>query len=179
MHIVQEGIDQLHEYEQVSIAFEIASRLTLPDLVAVPIEPRYKDYDAFVEERPTSLAKRYDLSEWGIFAAFEDEARVGGAIVACKTPAYELLENRHDLAVLADIRVAGTFRGQGAGTKLFETAKAWAKTQGCIEMRAETQDTNVPACRFYAALGGELISFESSAYEPALDEARLIWRFIL
>jgi hypothetical protein len=42
-------------------------------------------------------------------------------------------------------------------------------------LTVETQTTNVPACRFYAAQGCGLGSIEPHAYPDFPDEARLLW----
>jgi hypothetical protein len=39
----------------------------------------------------------------------------------------------------------------------------------------ETQDTNVPACRLYAASGYALVEVIPRAYGDATNEARLLW----
>jgi hypothetical protein len=43
-------------------------------------------------------------------------------------------------------------------------------------MLVETQDINVPACRFYAAAGYVLVRVEPQAYPTLPDETRLIWQ---
>ena len=40
----------------------------------------------------------------------------------------------------------------------------------------ETQNTNVPACRFYAAAGLVLSEANAGAYRAFPDEVQLIWR---
>jgi GNAT superfamily N-acetyltransferase len=89
-----------------------------------------------------------------------------------------LLEGRQDLAVLWDIRVRPDARGLGIGTALFRHAAAWARSKGCRQMKIETQNVNVPACRFYAHMGCELgmvHRFGYAAIPAVADEAMLFW----
>ena len=61
-----------------------------------------------------------------------------------------MLNGRSDLGVLWDIRVHPDSRHCGIGTRLFEYAAAWLRERGGVLMKVETQNVNVPACRFYA-----------------------------
>lgn len=49
----------------------------------------------------------------GVLSAFDGPSRVGGAVVAWRTPGADMLEGRDDLAVLWDIRVHPEYRGRG------------------------------------------------------------------
>ena len=169
----------LDAYAAIPISFVIRSRFELDNLwlgefAEIAVEPRMKDYDAL--EPIATLAKRFDVSNWRMLAVSTAGAHSfgGGAIVAMRTPGLEMLEGRDDLAVLWDIRVHPVFRGQGVGRALFEHAQGVAKKNGCTELRVETQDTNVDACRFYRQMGCRLHSIHEDAY-PELDEVKLIW----
>jgi GNAT superfamily N-acetyltransferase len=85
------------------------------------------------------------------------------------------LEDRTDLAVLWDIRVAEGMRGRGLGTALFRTAEEWAREQRCRQLKVETQNINVPACRFYAKQGCVLGAIHRFAYPDFPEEAQLLW----
>ena len=54
------------------------------------------------------------------------------------------------------IYVAPDAGRQGVGTALVRHAEAWGVARGCTELKIETQDINVPACRLYAARGCRL-----------------------
>jgi GNAT superfamily N-acetyltransferase len=89
-----------------------------------------------------------------------------------------MLERRQDLAVLWDIRIQPAARRQGVGKQLFFAAAEWAQGRGCQQMKIETQNVNVPACRFYASLGCELGAIHRYAYagHPRVGhEAMLLW----
>ena len=109
-----------------------------------------KDYDA-IAESPEQWPHRFDTSRWGLMIARSGGQCVGGAAVAYDTPELDMLEGRSDLAVLWDIRVHPANRRQGAGAALFRAAEIWALARNCRQLKVETQNTNVPACRFYAA----------------------------
>ncbi|MEO7658258.1 MAG: GNAT family N-acetyltransferase [Pyrinomonadaceae bacterium] len=138
-----------------------------------PVESYHKDYDA--HERPSTWRSRFDTSNWGIFAAFDGENRIGGATAAWKTPYLEMLEDRDDLVCLWDLRVHPGHRNRGVGRRLFESVVAWALKRQCTELKVETQDINVDACRFYARQGCELRGMNKNAYPPELNEVQLLW----
>lgn len=141
-----------------------------------PVDAPYlKDYDAIEDNHPIALPDRFDLANWGLLAAMSDGQRVGGAVLAYDTPGVHLLGGRRDLAVLWDLRVAPAHRGQGVGAALFAAAEAWAAARGCRQLAVETQNTNVAACRFYAAHGCELGAVHRFAYPELPDEVQLVW----
>jgi GNAT superfamily N-acetyltransferase len=172
----------LAEYATVPIAFDVTSVLSTKqdtDRSFVLTEcrldsPYVKDYDA-IGDRPLDWAGRFDTSHWVLFVARAGGGTVGGATVAFGTPALEMLEGRSDLAVLWDIRVAPASRGHGVGRALFEAAEFWAISHGCRELKVETQNVNVPACRFYAALGCQLRAVQDDAYPRCPGEAQFLW----
>ena len=136
--------------------------------------PYVKDYDV-IGDRPLDWAARFDTSQWVLFLAQAEGESLGGATVAFGTSGLDMLENRRDLVVLWDIRIAPTFRGRGVGRALFEAAEAWAVTRDCREVKVETQNVNVPACRFYAALGCQLRVVREDAYPQCPGEAQFLW----
>ena len=101
--------------------------------------------------------------------------RLGGAVVAWNTPGVNMLEERDDLAVLWDLRVHPEHRRKGIGAQLFRHAAAWARAKGCRQLKVETQNINVPACKFYAKQGCYLGAVHYGAYPEYPDEAQLLW----
>ncbi len=140
--------------------------------VAVPYR---KDYDAIAGEAPTRWAERFDIARWGLISALAGEEWIGGATVAVDTPGVRMLEGRDDLAVLWDLRVAPAFRGLGVGSALFGEAERWAAARGCRQLKIETQNVNLPACRFYAHRGCTLGAINRFAYREFPDEVQLLW----
>lgn len=183
--IIEESPAILSEYEKISIAFSVKSRFRVEliknglggiKFVEEAVAPFIKDYDANENERPSRWSKRFDVSNWGILSAFEGEKRVGGAAIAWNTPGVNMLENHKDTACLWDLRVHPDYRGKGVGHRLFAAAIEWSKARACRRFIVETQDINVPACRFYVAQGCELGVVNRSAYPETMNEIQLIWQ---
>lgn len=174
----------LAEYARVPIAFTVREVLDVDlrdgGLGGLPLSPRVleapyeKDYDV-LDGGPAGWPARFDLSNWALFAARREGRMVGGAVIAWDTPGVEMLEGRRDLAVLWDIRVAQDARGQGVGPALFRAAEAWAAARGCTRLKVETQNVNVPACRFYARQGCLLGAIHRFAYPDLPHEVQLLW----
>jgi GNAT superfamily N-acetyltransferase len=180
IEVIEEPVD-LAEYAAIPTAFEVRERF---DVVSetdgtVRLEarrvavPYVKDYDEV--NHPNGWTERFDLSNWGFFSAFSGGQRVGRAAVAWKTPSLELLEGRSDLAEVWDIRVAPSARRRGVGSALFDAAVTWASVRGCRQLEVETQNVNVPACRFYARRGCVLRAAHRGAYPELPDEIQLLW----
>jgi|ERR1022692_1516693 GNAT superfamily N-acetyltransferase len=183
--IVEEPIACLDQHSEIPIAFEVATVLEVSMLEAglggltrpeVPVEvPWVKDYDGIKGEGPTRSAKRFDVSNWGLLAAYDGDVRVGGAVIAFNTGGVTMLEGRSDLAVLWDLRVRPEARGIGIGSHLLRAVETWARARGCRTLKVETQNTNVPACRFYRQSGCTLGSVDRFAYSDLPNEVQLVW----
>lgn len=179
----------LEEYAAIPIAFEVAKVFDVADQRNAPGEfvlterildlPYLKDYDAIESEAPTQWARRFDLSNWAIFVARVEGRCVGGAAIAFNTPGVDLLEGRKDLALLWDIRVSPESRARGVGAALFNAAESWSRAKGCRQLKVETQNINVAACRFYASQGCTLSVVRRDAYPSLPEEVQLIWQRIL
>jgi GNAT superfamily N-acetyltransferase len=185
VEVSEQPLTALDEYASIPIAFEVSTVLDVAGRGESPVKfiltersislPYLKDYDAIDGEQPRQWAMRFDISNWGVLAAEVDGLRVGGAVVAFKTPGLKMLEELDDLAVLWDIRVSPEARGQGVGTALFRAAEAWARARGCLHLKVETQNINVPACRFYARQGCVLAAVDRYAYPGLPGEIQLLW----
>jgi len=183
--IVEEPVSALEEYGQIPITYDVRSVFDVRvvdsglggfSLVERTLEEPYtKDYDALRDGGPAQWAAKWDLSQWGVISAVAAGQRVGGCVLACKTNGLDLLEGKHDIAVLWDLRVDPDHRGSGIGTRLVAAATEWAKKRACRLLKVETQNVNVPACRFYAARGFVLGRVDCFAYAELPDEVQLIW----
>ena len=92
-----------------------------------------------------------------------------------------MLSGRDDLAVLWDIRVHPDHRRSGIGTALFAEAAKWSRERNCKYLKVETQNVNVPACRFYTQQGcrlGEINRFAYNVPQVAHD-VMLVWYLTL
>jgi GNAT superfamily N-acetyltransferase len=178
--IEDEGFGAIAEYAAVPIAFEVRTVLDVVEADGLMLRERrvevpwMKDYDA-LDGGPAAWPQRFDVSRWGLLVARSGGRVAGGAAVAFDTPDVRMLEERRDLAVLWDIRVAPEMRGRGVGAALFRAAETWAAARGCRRMKIETQNINVPACRFYASRGCVLGAIHRFAYPDLPGEAMLLW----
>jgi GNAT superfamily N-acetyltransferase len=183
VQVGEEPTAALAEYAGISIAFTVrrvmdvaadpAGGFTLSERVLEA--PYVKDYDAVDGDSPKQWARRFDLTNWGLLVARVDGRRVGGAAVVFDTPGVTILRGRKDVVLLWDIRVAAEARGAGVGSALFREAESWARARGCRRLEVETQNVNVPACRFYARQGCTLESINRFAYPDLPNEVQLIW----
>lgn len=86
-----------------------------------------------------------------------------------------MLHGQDDVALLWDIRVAPDARGRGIGSALLAEVERWSVERGAQCLEVETQNINVPACRFYEAHGFELRRVNPRAYPELPHETQLLW----
>ena len=138
--------------------------------------PRFtKDYDALPGHAPVDWETRFDTSGWRLFMAWSGPSPVGGIVAVHDAPEVEMLEGRSDLVLLWDVRVHPEARGQGVGRELLRRVEEWASRQGYSELKVETQNINVAACRFYESCGFDLRRAVTGAYPDLTDEVMLLW----
>lgn len=185
IEIVVEGSDALTTYASVPIAYQIVDVLdmdspsdsdgVLPYTLRRLDAPIDKDYDAQPGNHPLDWPTRFDVRSWGFLAARSDGYRVGAAVVVARNPDIEMFEGRDDLALLWDIRVMPTARRHGVGTALLTACESWVRARSARVLKVETQNTNVPACRFYARHGFVLRAVRRGAYPELPNEDQLLW----
>ena len=94
-------------------------------------------------------------------------------------PVGQILVRRwwNGLAYVDDLRVHPEAQRQGIGRALLARARAWAHDAGLPGVMVETQHTNAPACRFYAACGLELGGLDRCLYRgtECAGEVVLFW----
>jgi GNAT superfamily N-acetyltransferase len=181
----EEPMSNLRAHGEISIAFSVDRVLDVSLLDGglggfvlterLVDQPWVKDYDAVRGEGPNRWAGRFDVTNWGLIAAHDGSFRVGGAVIAWNTAGVHMLDGRSDLAVLWDLRVRAERRSKGAGTLLFHAAEVWARDRGCAWLKVETQNINVPACRFYRRMGCVLGAIDRFAYPDLPGEVQLLW----
>jgi len=184
LELREEPISELHRYVSVPNAFEArtvfdafegTSGIELREREIT--QPYRKDYDAI--ENTMEWPARFDVSRWTLMGVFNAGERIGGAVGAFGSPGLDMLEGRDDLVVLWDIRVTPKARRQGVGSGLFRSIEAWARAKNCRELKVETQNTNVAACRFYAHQGCHVKQANYNAYPELPDEVQLIWSKVI
>lgn len=176
----------LAAYASIPIAFEVREVLDLAALESTPmslrvrsVTPRIKDYDALPQNDPWSWPARFDVSRWIFLSAYAESGRVGGAVVLSERADVTRLGGRPGSGLLWDLRVAPSWRRRGVGRTLLAAAEVAVRSAGVHRLDAETQDTNVAACRLYAASGYELVEIAPRGYDEVIDEARLLWTKLL
>lgn len=73
-------------------------------------------------------------------------------------------------------------RGRGIGRKLIEHTIDWALQRHLRAVMLETQTNNVPACKFYAQMGFQLVGINDAFYtnhDVERDEIALFWNYPL
>ena len=101
------------------------------------------------------------------------EGQIAGQII--------LRKNWNKYAYIEDITVDVKFRRQGIGRELLSRAERWARKRKLVGIMLETQDNNVPACRFYESYGFQLRGFDSYLYkgiDRTTDEIALYWYLV-
>ena len=184
IEVREEGPPCLADYAAIPMTFTVQSRLRVEwvdaglngiRLSEEAVDPPYvKDYDAAAGS-PLTWNDRWDISNWGVFVARDGSELIGGVVVACRTPGPYVLDGRDDLAALVDLRVKPDRRREGTGRRLLERAAAWARDRRCRDLKIETQNNNVPACRFYASCGCRLCGVLPGAYAEFPEEVCLLW----
>ena len=171
------------QYADVSIAFCVDRRARVSNAPAgahrftvEPVsEPYLKDYDGIPGNSPASWLDRWPEANWRVFIARRTGIVVGRAACVSRAAGIDMLEGRDDLAVLWDIRVSPDARRQGVGAALLSSVETYAGKSGCKELKVESQDINVPACRFYESCGFTLREVNERAYPDLPGEVQFLW----
>ena len=177
----EEPVEDLSRYLEIPSQFEAKSVLDVHEnheglsFVERRIpKPFRKDYDSI--ENPERWIQEFDVSRWAMFSAYRAGEHVGGAIAAFQSVGVDLLEGRDDLVVVWDIRVAPTATRTGVGSALLADVEGWARNRHCCELKVETQNTNVAACKFYRNSGFSLVEANHGMYLDLPEEIQFIWR---
>lgn len=180
-------------YASIPIAFEGKSILRIAPLgsgleglhmVEEQVDPPFqKDYDRMGGDTgPASWVEEIGPDRLSLYLAEEAGRPAGGIALMLDTTGFFIHEGRRELALLWDIRVLPELRSRGIGRQLFQFAASMARDHGCRQLKIETQNTNVAACRFYAAMGctlGAIHRFAYAGVPQAAQEAMLLWYFDL
>lgn len=185
VRIREDPIELLDKHALTPIAFTVERILAVSPVdsgmggillseTAVEV-PWVKDYDRTKGEGPTRWLERFDTSKWGLISAYDGRDRIGGAVIAFDTPGLRMLEGLPGTAILWDLRVHPDHRAVGVGSALFGAVEDWCRQRRCRHLKVETQNVNVPACRFYLRMGCTLGALDTRAYPDLPEEVQLIW----
>ena len=113
-----------------------------------------------------------------------------GLYLAAEDPGTERLvalldmerERWRDTAVIWNILIDRAYRRHGLGRDLIGRAIAWAREQGLRGLVLESQTNNMPACRFYQAMGFKLCGLDDHFYsndDMGVSEVAIFWWYEL
>lgn len=159
------------EVERSGTGLEIGWRLVERDLPQPFDKGTLYDFDEIAQaeirarlERPDDTYQRVAESS-GLLVGFLDIE----------------LQSWNDTAFLWNLMIDLDYRGQGLGRRLWHRALDFARQSDVRAIMIETQNTNVPACRFYARMGCELIGINEVYYtnDGLATEVALFWAYRL
>ncbi len=110
----------------------------------------YAQYEKIVVEQGLSLG------------AYENDLLVGVAVAE--------RQDWNRSLVVQEFHVHEAFRGRGIGRELMEALVDTTRRVGLQVLVCETQNTNVPAIRFYRRVGFELDGIDTSFYPLEIEE---------
>lgn len=175
--------EHLEEYAKIPMLVKVNSKFELKKVDKglggitfneIVVAEYIKDLSLY--DKPLEWNERFDISNWGFLIAYDNDLPIGGATLAYDTEGVNMLSNRRDITVLWDLRVAPEYKSKGIGSKLFSYAVNWSKERNCKQIKIETQNNNVPACKFYAKQGAILAEINEYAYYGEDDEeVMFIW----
>ncbi len=115
-----------------------------------PVVPWVKHY-----ARDNEVRDYFDRPDHAGWLAYAGDEVVGQILVGAHWNRF---------AFVWDIAVRPDWRRRGVGGRLMGQAIAWARAKGLAGVMLETQNINVPACRFYESLGFALRGFDAGLY---------------
>jgi len=170
------SIDNIKEYDSIESKYETNKIYELKKidrgLGGFVLEPKsVKTFYKKFTETTDDWVKFFDVKDWKIFVAYDNDIKVGGAVLSFMLD--RVGGKKH--AVLWDLRVIEDYKHQGIGQKLFDKIKEEAKNSKDTEIKIECQNTNYAAVNFYYKQGAELKCINEQAYADYKDEIQMIW----
>jgi streptothricin acetyltransferase len=165
-----QSLHQVDQFERNSIVNEHLMLQIQDNKISysiVPVEPYEKILDVDSEDYTTFI----DNPQKVIFFADVDGKPAGQ---------IKLVPWWNKFAYVEELAVDTEFRGKGVGHALMTRAIEWAKGQNLPGLTLETQDNNVPACKFYEKCGFVLGGFDLYAFKNLdnASEIALYWYLI-
>jgi ribosomal protein S18 acetylase RimI-like enzyme len=156
----------VREGEGLAVRWELVERA-----LATPYEKGH-GYD-FDLERRTEIAERLQQPD----VCFLRVAEEGGErLVGLLDVEYTDWNNA---VTLHNLYVDREFRGDGLGRRFWALLVRFAKDCGARAIRVETQTNNVPALRFYLAMGCRLSGIDDALYDEQLHEVAVFLEYRL
>lgn len=173
VNIVKLTLCRLRDINKANQSFEIIGRL-IPSLINgrwTYTEEIYEhSYPKSYPDDDCDYSEYIDSTDKAVFLAYSDTECIGQIVLKKFWNKYALVE---------DICVSKSARGQGVGTALMQRAEEWARECGLCGLFLETQDNNLSACRFYAKFGFEIGGVNTMLYKnfekPWSDETAVFW----
>jgi GNAT superfamily N-acetyltransferase len=184
--------EMLPQYSEIPIAFRVETRLKISPIkkgqegfkfIKEYVAPFTKWKKEKSTSRPTTWPNKFNVENWGIFLAYDNDIPVGGIAIGLDAPGglTSPFESKN-MAVVWDIRVHPHYRKTGIATLLFNNGKKWAKEKGYHHLKLETSSANYPIFNFCIKQGCELVGFHLYGYKMTpneSDESMLIWYYNL
>lgn len=159
------------EIERTGSGIEVGWRLVERSLTVPFDKGRAYDFDS---REQANIRERFRRGD-GLHLIVEANGRIAGILDA--TP-----QEWNDTVLVWNIMLDTAVRGQGIGRELFRRAAVWARQQGYRALIFETQTNNVPACKFYAAMGCALEGIREIFYtneDVERHEVAIFWAYRL
>jgi streptothricin acetyltransferase len=160
------------DVEKTAPGFEVMWRL-----VERPLIPPFRSTDySFDENECNEIGARLRNGD-GLWLVAQD-AQTGRLAALLDVER----EGWHHAARLWNIAIDRRYRRQGLGRELVRRALAWARSENLRAVWLETQTNNLPACRFYQAMGFMLCGIDDHFYSNSdigLNEVAIFWWYEL
>lgn len=157
--------------ERTGSGLEVGWRLVERALDVPYDKGRAYDFDRIEQ---ANIRQRFERGD-GLHLVVEVDGRLAGILDV--TP-----EEWNSTAWVWNLMLDQSIRRQGIGRALFQRAVDWARQYGYRALVLETQTNNVPACKFYAALGCQLDGIRMHYYhndDLERGEVALFWVYPL
>jgi streptothricin acetyltransferase len=157
--------------ERTGSGLEVGWRLVERPLAKPFDKGRRYDFDPQEQEDIRQRFRRGD----GLHLVVERDGRLAGILDV-------IPQEWNNTAWIWNIMLDESIRGRGIGRELFQRAVTWARRQGYRALGLETQTNNVPACKFYAAVGCRVDGLRETFYtnrDVERDEVAIFWVYEL
>jgi streptothricin acetyltransferase len=163
--------DAILAVEKTVAGLNVTWRLTERPLA----EPLHKTEGYIVDDQDVAEVRSRLLEGDGLYLVAEEGRRLVGLLDMER-------ERWRDTAVIWNLLVDKEYRRRGLGREFIHRAIAWGRSHNLRALTLETQTDNVPACRFYRAMGFQLGGIDDHYYtnhDIARNEVAIFWWYEL